>query len=209
MKSPNGDVTTQFDLHKSESLGDVKFDFLVTDICDKLAVALNLLQKNGYFEGLNSLREIYNKYLHPQVIDLKNPRIWEALETGEVQDVFQFNTAIGIQTAQAIKPHNPAEMTSANALMRLVAPDGDERPFDRYVRFKENIQLWYDEMTEFGLTEEEQKILEPYYKRDYGVPASQEQLMLMVMDPKISHFTLGESNQCRKILAKFLGTFYY
>lgn len=202
MRSPNGDITTQYDLHRAERAGDVKFDFLVTDICDKLAVALNLLKDNGYFQGLNSLREIYNKYLHPQVIDIKNPRLWEALENGEVQDVFQFNTAIGIQTAQAIKPHNPAEMTSANALMRLVAPEGDERPFDRYVRFKKDISLWYKEMDDFGLTKEEQKILEPYYKRDYGVPASQEQLMLMVMDPKISHFTLAESNQCRKVLAK-------
>ena len=202
MRSPNGDITTQYDLHRAERAGDVKFDFLVTDICDKLAVALNLLKDNGYFQGLNSLREIYNKYLHPQVIDIKNPRLWEALENGEVQDVFQFNTAIGIQTAQAIKPHNPAEMTSANALMRLVAPEGDERPFDRYVRFKKDISLWYKEMDNFGLTKEEQKILEPYYKRDYGVPSSQEQLMLMVMDPKISHFTLAESNQCRKVLAK-------
>lgn len=202
MRSPNGDITTQYDLHRAERAGDVKFDFLVTDICDKLAVALNLLKDNGYFQGLNSLREIYNKYLHPQVIDIKNPRLWEALENGEVQDVFQFNTAIGIQTAQAIKPHNPAEMTSANALMRLVAPEGDERPFDRYVRFKKDISLWYKEMDDFGLTKEEQKILEPYYKRDYGVPSSQEQLMLMVMDPKISHFTLAESNQCRKVLAK-------
>lgn len=202
MRSPNGDITTQYDLHRAERAGDVKFDFLVTDICDKLAVAIDLLKKNGYFQGLNSLREIYNKYLHPQVIDIKNSRLWEALENGEVQDVFQFNTAIGIQTAQAIKPHNPAEMTSANALMRLVAPEGDERPFDRYVRFKKDISLWYKEMDAFGLTKEEQKILEPYYKRDYGVPASQEQLMLMVMDPKISHFTLAESNQCRKVLAK-------
>ena len=202
MRSPNGDITTQYDLHRAERAGDVKFDFLVTDICDKLAVTLNLLKDNGYFQGLNSLREIYNKYLHPQVIDIKNPRLWEALENGEVQDVFQFNTAIGIQTAQAIKPHNPAEMTSANALMRLVAPEGDERPFDRYVRFKKDISLWYKEMDDFGLTKEEQKILEPYYKRDYGVPSSQEQLMLMVMDPKISHFTLAESNQCRKVLAK-------
>ena len=93
-------------------------------------------------------------------------------------------------------------MTSANALMRLVAPEGEERPFDRYVRFKKDISLWYQEMDDFGLTEEEQKILEPYYKRDYGVPASQEQLMLMVMDPNISHFTLAESNHCRKVLAK-------
>lgn len=202
MRSPNGDITTQYDLHRAERAGDVKFDFLVTDICDKLAVAINLLKDNGYFQGLNSLREIYNKYLHPQVIDIKNPRLWEALENGEVQDVFQFNTAIGIQTAQAIKPHNPIEMTSANALMRLVAPEGGERPFDRYIRFKKDISLWYKEMDNFGLTKEEQKILEPYYKRDYGVPSSQEQLMLMVMDPKISHFTLAESNQCRKVLAK-------
>lgn len=202
MRSPNGDITTQYDLHRAESAGDVKFDFLVTDICDKLAVALNLLIDNGYFDKGMSLREIYNKYLHPQVINLKDEKIWKALEEGSVQDVFQFNTAIGIQTAQAIKPHNPAEMTSANALMRLVAPEGEERPFDRYVKFKNDISLWYQEMDNYGLTKEEQKILEPYYKRDYGVPASQEQLMLMVMDPKISHFTLAESNQCRKVLAK-------
>ena len=33
--------------------------------------------------------------------------------------------------------------------------------------------------------------------------------MLMVMDKNISNFTLAESNNCRKVLAKFLGTFYY
>lgn len=202
MRSPNGDITTQFDLRRSESLGDTKFDYLVTDICDKLSVSLSLLMKDGYFPECKTLREVYNKFLHPDVIDLKDPRIWEALKEGSVQDVFQFNTDIGIQTAKAISPTNPAEMTSANALMRLVAPEGEERPFDRYIRFKKNINLWYKEMDEFGLTKEEQKILEPYYKRDYGVPASQEQLMLMVMDKNISHFTLSESNHTRKILAK-------
>lgn len=181
---------------------DTKFDFLVTDICDKLSVSLSLLMKDGYFPECKTLREVYNKFLHPDVIDLKDPRIWEALKEGSVQDVFQFNTDIGIQTAKAISPTNPAEMTSANALMRLVAPEGEERPFDRYIRFKKDINLWYKEMDEFGLTKEEQKILEPYYKRDYGVPASQEQLMLLVMDKNISHFTLSESNHTRKILAK-------
>ena len=176
--------------------------FLVTEICDKITVALNLLRQNGYFPECNSLREIYNKYLHPQVLDLKNPRIWEALENGEVQDVFQFNTAIGLQTVQAIKPRNPIEMCAANGLMRLVAPEGQERPFDRYIRFKNNPKLWYDEMNREGLTKEEQKILEPYYARDYGVPFDQESLMRMVMDENISHFTLAESNNTRKVLAK-------
>lgn len=176
--------------------------FLVTEICDKITVALNLLRQNGYFSECSSLREIYNKYLHPQVLDLKNLRIWEALENGEVQDVFQFNTAIGLQTVQAIKPRNPIEMCAANGLMRLVAPEGQERPFDRYIRFKNNPKLWYDEMDREGLTKEEQKILEPYYARDYGVPFDQESLMRMVMDENISHFTLAESNNTRKVLAK-------
>lgn len=202
MKSPGGDITTQFDLHMEEKLGGTKFDFLVTEICDKITVALNLLRQNGYFSECNSLREIYNKYLHPQVLDLKNLRIWEALENGEVQDVFQFNTAIGLQTVQAIKPRNPIEMCAANGLMRLVAPEGQERPFDRYIRFKNNPKLWYDEMDREGLTKEEQKILEPYYARDYGVPFDQESLMRMVMDKNISHFTLAESNNTRKVLAK-------
>lgn len=202
MKSPGGDITTQFDLHMEEKLGGTKFDFLVTEICDKITVALNLLRQNGYFSECSSLREIYNKYLHPQVLDLKNLRIWEALENGEVQDVFQFNTAIGLQTVQAIKPRNPIEMCAANGLMRLVAPEGQERPFDRYIRFKNNPKLWYDEMDREGLTKEEQKILKPYYARDYGVPFDQESLMRMVMDENISHFTLAESNNTRKVLAK-------
>lgn len=202
MRSPNGDITTQFDLHKSESLGDVKFDFLVTDICDKITTTLLLLQENEYFDKNLSLKEIYQEHLHPKKLNLKDPKIWQSLAEGSVQDVFQFNTQIGIETAKAIQPTNPAELTAANALMRLAAPEGQERPFDRYIRFKDDIGLWYEEMNEFGLSEEEQKILEPYYKRDYGVPASQEQLMLMVMDPNISHFTLAESNQTRKILAK-------
>ena len=94
MRSPNGDITTQFDLHKSEALGDTKFDFLVTDICDKLSVTIDLLSKDGYFSDCKNKREIYNKYLHPQVINLSDNKIWDALAKGSVQDVFQFNTEI-------------------------------------------------------------------------------------------------------------------
>lgn len=50
--------------------------------------------------------------------------------------------------------------------------EGQERPLDRYLRFKNDISLWYQEMKDFGLTDKEQKLLEPYYLRDYGVPAS-------------------------------------
>lgn len=88
--------------------------------------------------------------------------------------------------------------------MRLMGEPGEERPADKYFRFKQNISLWYDEMASFGLTKKEQKILEPYFKPSYGVPPSQEQLMLMLMDKDICGFSLSEANSARKIIGKKL-----
>jgi DNA polymerase-3 subunit alpha len=77
-----------------------------------------------------------------------------------------------------------------------------EMPLDKYVRYKNNIQLWYDEMSQFGLTADEQLAIEPYFKSSYGVPPSQEQLMRMLMDENICGFTLAEANAARKIVGK-------
>ena len=202
MRSPNGDLTTQFALHESEALGDTKFDFLVTEICDKITNALNLLKDDGYFQECNSLREIYEKYLHPEVINLEDKRIWEALVAGTVLDVFQFNSDVGLQAAKLIKAENPIEMTMANALMRLMGEKDKERPLDRYVRLKNNIQEWYQEVRARGLSENEIKVLERYYLPRKGVPALQEDLMLVCMDKDIAHFTLKEANNARKVVAK-------
>lgn len=202
MRSPNGDLTTQFALHESEALGDTKFDFLVTEICDKITNALNLLKDDGYFQECNSLREIYEKYLHPEVINLEDKRIWKALAAGAVLDVFQFNSDVGLQAAKLIKAENPIEMTMANALMRLMGEKDKERPLDRYVRLKNNIQEWYQEVRTRGLSENEIKVLERYYLPRKGVPALQEDLMLVCMDKDIAHFTLKEANNARKIVAK-------
>ena len=87
--------------------------------------------------------------------------------------------------------------------MRLMtAEKGEETPMDKYVRYKKNIELWYQEMNNFGLTKEEQKTIEPYFKSSYGVPPSQEQLMRMLMDENICNFTLAEANNARKIVGK-------
>ena len=79
-----------------------------------------------------------------------------------------------------------------------------EMPLDKYVRFKNNINLWYSEMSRAGLTIEEQRTLEPYFKQSYGVPPSQEQLMKMLMDENICNFSLAEANAARKIVGKKL-----
>ena len=94
-------------------------------------------------------------------------------------------------------------MSDANGLLRLMGEEGEERPIDKYYRFKNNIQLWYQEMDEFGLTKKEQETLEPYFKPSFGVPVSQEALMRMLMDKDICGFTLGEANNARKIVGEF------
>ena len=181
---------------------DTKFDMLVTEICDKITTCIELLQKDDIVDKNKSLREIYNTYLHPAVLDTKDEKLWNALAKGEVLDVFQFSTGVGLATAKQIKPTNPTELTSANCLMRLMGEKGKERPIDRYCRIKENVNLWYDEVKRRNLSEEEIKILEPYYLPNFGVPASQEDLMLVCMDKNIAHFTLSEANAARKIVAK-------
>lgn len=202
MRSPNGDLTTQFDLHMSEQCGDVKYDFLVTEICDKITICIDMLQKEGFFERDLGLRQVYDQYLHPAVLNLEDNRMWDALGNGTVMDVFQFSTGVGLATAKQIKPRDPVQLTSANALMRLMGEKGKERPMDRYCRLKNDMQLWYREVRNRGLSEEEIKILEPYYLPNFGTPCSQEDLMEVCMDKNIAHFTLAEANMARKIVAK-------
>lgn len=201
MRSPNGDLTTQFELHDSDKMGDTKFDMLVTDICDKMTICIDLLQKENYIDSNLTLRQAYNKYLHPSSLNLDDEKLWDSLAKGQVLDVFQFSTGVGLQAAQKIKPKNIIELTSANCLMRLMGESGEERPMDRYCRLKDNFDLWYQEVKDRNLSQEEIKILEPYYVPNFGVPASQEDLMLVCMDKNIAHFTLKEANSARKIVA--------
>ena len=87
--------------------------------------------------------------------------------------------------------------------MRLMtAEKGQETPMEKYIRFKNNINLWYEEMTKYGLTKNEQETLKPYFLSSYGVPPSQEQMMKILMDENICGFTLAEANAARKIVGK-------
>lgn len=203
MKTPKGEIITQFDLHDAEAAGLTKYDFLVTEVQDKLVECINLLQENGEIPSNMSLREVYDTYFHPNKLPLEDERMWKALHTNNVLNIFQFDSDVGSQAAKKIKPNNILEMADANGLMRLMTSEkGAETPMEKYVRFKNDISLWYDEMRREGLSEEEIKVIEPYFKRSYGVPPSQEQMMQMLMDKNICNFTLAEANNARKIVGK-------
>ena len=203
MRTPKGEVITQYDLHMAEAAGMTKYDFLVTEVQDKITETISLMQKYNVLPKDKTLREIYDEYLHPEVLPIEDKKIWEALRNNSVLNVFQFDSDIGAQAAKKIQPNSVLELADANGLMRLMTgEEGGENPMDKYVRFKNDISLWYKEMTDFGLTKEEQKTLEPYFKQSYGVPPSQEQLMEMLMDENICNFTLKEANAARKIVGR-------
>ena len=203
MKTPKGEIITQWDLHKCEACGMTKYDFLVTEVQDKIVETIRLLQKYNKIDSNLTLREVYNKYLHPEVLPLDDKTIWKALQENSVLNIFQFDSDVGSQAAKKIKPTNIMEMADANGLMRLMtAEKGAETPMEKYIRYKNNLSLWYQEMDRAGLTKEEQTAVEPYFKQSYGVPPSQEQLMRMLMDDKICGFSLKEANAARKIVGK-------
>lgn len=201
MRTPRGEITTQWDLHQCEDAGMTKYDYLVTEISDKIIQTIKLLEEDEVIEK-RPLREQYNHYLKPDIIDLDNDKLWTALGDGSVLDVFQFSTDVGLMAAKKLKPKNPIEMSDANALMRLMAERGMEAPIDKYARFKTNINLWYKEMERYGLTKEQISYLKPYYVKSYGLPPLQEDLMEILMDKNIAGFTLAEANDARKIVGK-------
>ena len=203
MKTPSGDVITQYDLHMCEAAGLTKYDFLVTEVQDKLVQAIKFLQEYGEIEKDLTLREVYNKYFHPSVLPIDDDKIWENIQQVKILDLFQFDSAVGSQAAKKIKPRSILEMADANGLMRLMTgEDGGEQPIDKYVRFKNNINLWYAEMRDYGLTEDEIEVLKPHFLKSHGVPPSQEQLMTMLMDSQICGFSLKDANAARKIVGK-------
>lgn len=203
MRAPDGTIVTQFSLHDQEFLGLTKYDFLVTEIQDMITQCVSMLQEHGFMDANLSLREAYNKYLHPDVLPINEDKLWAAMHNNSVLRCFQFDSQVGGQAMKKLKPTTPVEMANVNSVMRLMATEkGGETPADRYARMKSDMTRWYREMRNYGLTEEEQHVLEKYYLPEYGTPAQQESMMRILMDENICGFTLAESNTARKICAK-------
>ena len=202
MKTPSGDLITCYDLHMAEAAGDTKYDFLVTEVSDKIIKCLELMCKDNLIEN-DSLRSLYGKYLHPEKMNIEDPRIWEALGEGSVLDVFQFGSGEGLMISKKLKPQNPIEMAAANAMMRLMSEKGKESQQDRFYRIKmQGIKVFDQEMKNHNLPSDMIAAMHKYCDEYYGCAPIQEQMMEILMDPSIGKFTLGEANAARKIVAK-------
>lgn len=202
MRTPNGDVITQYDLEDCESAGMTKYDWLLTSISDKIVETIKLLQEDKKIDPNLKLREVYDKYLSPDALDFTDGKVWDAINGGHILSLFQFDSDVGRQGIQKVQPRTLDDLSNTNGIIRLMGKEGEERPLDKFVRYKNNIGLWYKEMQDAGLTEHEQHIMEKYLKKSYGIGISQECIMWSLMDPEICGFNLAESNKARKIISK-------
>ncbi len=201
MRAPGGDIVTCWDLHEAEAAGDTKYDFLATEASDKIIKCYDFLKQDKCIPDIK-LREFYNQYLHPEVMDVTNQELWDHLAAGDILDIFQFATGVGLMIAKKLKPQNMLEMTAASALMRLMAEKGKESPQDRYVRIKEHPEDFEKEMLKYGLNNKQRAAFHKHCDAYYGTVPLQEQMMEILMDEDIARFTLAEANAARKIVAK-------
>ena len=203
MKVPNGDTVTQFDLHDCEDASLIKIDLLSVEALDKMHVCLDLLCEQNYIERQPTLRQTYEKYIGIYNLERNDPKMWEMVWNHEIQALFQMDKQSGIQGIALTKPESVDDLAVLNSVMRLMAQEKNaEQPLNKYARFKNNINLWYEEMNKYGLTAAEQKILEPIVKSSYGICESQEKFMQLVQLPECGGFNLGWADRLRKSIAK-------
>jgi DNA polymerase III subunit alpha len=203
MKTSRGVLVSAYNLEDTEYAGGLKYDFLTINALDKLRTTMNLLLEDGKIQWQGNLKTTYDKYLLPKELEYKDPNMWAMAGRGEIVDLFQFDTSVGSQAMRSIKPQSISQLAIANSLMRLMAQDENaELPLNTYVKFKNSEVMWYRELENSGINSDEVKILEKYLKPLSGVADSQESIMMIVMDPKITNFSVVEANGLRKAIAK-------
>lgn len=146
---------------------------------DKIQICLDLLCKYGYVERKATLKETYESIIGIYNLERQAPEMWKMVWEHKIQSLFQMEKQSGIQGIALTKPTSVDDLAVLNSVIRLMAQErGGEQPLNKYARFKNDISLWYQEMDNYGLTKEEQKVLEPILKTSYGIAESQEKSIL-------------------------------
>ena len=203
MRAPDGTICTQFDLHDCEDASLIKMDLLSVEAMDKMHICLDLLCDYGYVERKSTLRETYESTIGIYNLERESKDMWHMVWRHEIQSLFQMEKQSGIQGIALTKPESVDDLAHLNSIIRLMAQEkGGEMPLNKYARFKDNIELWYDEMRYFGLKPSEMEILEPIIKGSYGICESQEAFMQLVQIPECGGFDLNFADKLRKAIAK-------
>ncbi len=203
MRAPDGTICTQFELHDLEDASLIKYDALSVEAMDKIHTCIDLICDNGYAERKATLKETYESLIGIYNLERTAPEMWKMIWEHKITSLFQMEQQSGVQGIALTHPESVDDLATLNSVIRLMAQEkGAEQPLNKYARFKENIEFWYKEMDDYGLTKEEQQLLEPIIKISYGMCESQERFMQLVQLPECGGFSLVWADKLRKSIAK-------
>ena len=209
MRAPDGTICTQYELHSDEEVSLIKYDMLSVEAIDKIQTCIELLCNYGFVKRKSTLKETYESIVGIYNLERDNPEMWKMVWDHKISSLFQMEQQSGIQGIKLIKPKDVGELATLNSVIRLMAQEkGGETPLEIWSKYRKNIRLWYNEMQEYGLSEEEIKWLANYPDITDGIAESQECLMSLIQHPKLGGNSLNFADTARKAIAKKVGKLF-
>lgn len=200
MKTTKGLEVTQLNADDGVYSGELKLDYLSISALGRIREAMDLLLEDGKIEWQGTLKATYDKYFHPDVLDLNSKEMFDLLADGEITDAFQMSSLVARNAMRKIRPETFTEIEITNTLIRLQT-DG-EQPIDKFMRYKNDIKEWYQDMKQYGLNSVEMGLMERHLLDRTGICDTQESIMMIVMDKDIGNSNLAFANKYRKAIAK-------
>lgn len=209
MRAPDGTICTQFDLHDCEDVSLIKYDTLSVEAMDKIHICLDLLCKYDEISPEATLRETYEKYLGIYNLERNESEMWNMVNNYKILSLFQMEQQSGIRGIALAKPKSVNDLSVLNSVIRLMAPDkNSETPLETWSKYRKNINIWKQEMKNYGLTSEEIEWLSQHSAITNGICESQEGLMSLVQEPRLGGNSLTFADKCRKGIAKKQGKLF-
>lgn len=172
-KSPQGDITSQYDMKGLEDLGLLKMDFLGLRNLTVIDQTVQLLKERGIRIDMDT-------------IPLDDPRVYETFSKGNTIGVFQFESSGMREYLKKLKPTTIEDLIAMNALYRP-GPMEHIDDFIRRKRGRKKIRYIHPD-------------LEPVLKETYGIIVYQEQVMQIAH--VIAGFSLAQADIMRRAMGK-------
>ncbi|MFQ5864454.1 MAG: DNA polymerase III subunit alpha [bacterium] len=172
-KSPQGDVTTQYDMKALEHVGVLKMDFLGLRTLTVIDKTVKSLAAKGIEIDINK-------------ISLDDPETYELFANGETVGVFQFESSGMREYLRKLEPQHFEDLIAMNALYR----PGPMEWIDDFVQRKHG----------FKEIEYLHPSLEPILNETYGIIVYQEQVMRIASE--LAGFSMGKADLLRHAMGK-------
>ena len=173
-RGEHGEVVTQYDMNGVEALGLLKMDFLGLRNLTVIDLTRDYVKTNK------------DETIDVDSLDLADPRVYEMLQRGDSDGVFQLESEGMRRLVAQLKPDRFEQIMALIALYR----PGPMEQIPAYIAGKkdpDNVQHIHP-------------VLEDITRETYGILVYQEQIVLLLQ--KIAGYTPGQADTVRKAIGK-------